>query len=184
MGGALGAEMGCAVASNCVRGSKQRRPARSPSPVAWTRGNRVVTAASWTNGANKGGGVPGTGVTGAAFPERAAPTPGQGNTQTSRPRRHASRVGERLITHAAGDDNNNNINSNDAYGYDGGQTEVMKSVAERVKAARELAKRLASREEELAARNRRVCGSLPARTVQCGRSISSIDRAGPRASSR
>ena len=156
MGGALGAEMGCAVASNCVRGSKQRRPARSPSPVAWTRGNRVVTAASWTNGANKGGGVPGTGVTGAAFPERAAPTPGQGNTQTSRPRRHASRVGERLITHAAGDDNNNNINSNDAYGYDGGQTEVMKSVAERVKAARELAKRLASREEELAARNRSV----------------------------
>ena len=44
--------------------------------------------------------------------------------------------------------------------YYGGQTEVMRSVAERVKAARELAKRLASKEEELAAQ--RAGGAPPA----------------------
>jgi hypothetical protein len=48
-------------------------------------------------------------------------------------------------------------NDDERYGsggeYETGQTEVMRSVAERVKAARELAKRLASREEELAARS-------------------------------
>ena len=71
---------------------------------------------------------------------------------TSHVRRAPPRA-SRVVPRAADGDNSYGSGSD----YETGQTEVMRSVAERVKAARELAKRLASREEELAARN----GTLP-----------------------
>ena len=132
------------------RGARARRPARSASPGAFTRGRvRAKAAASRlpARGSSFGDANASSGARGA--PDGATPAP---TNSTSHVRREPPRA-SRVVPRATEDE--------DAYGaggdYETGQTEVMRSVAERVKAARELAKRLASREEELAARN----GTLP-----------------------
>ena len=105
-----------------ARAPTARRGARSPSPVAWTRRRSGDDDA------------------------RVAASPGAGAGATVRvaPARALSssrRPGSLLVARAAPSDDDDTLF--------GGQTEVMRSVAERVKAARELAKRLASKEEGL-----------------------------------
>jgi len=162
MGGALIGEAGCAVAKNFTRQTTRRRATRSSSPVAWTRGTRVVAAASWKPGSANAGGVAGTvGGVGGHTATTVTPAP-PGGSDGHKPPRHkfGTRRGGRVVPHAVGDDGNANDDGG-GYGYDR-QSEVMKSVAERVKAARELAKRLANREEELASRNGQSRAPAPA----------------------
>ena len=162
MGGALIGEAGCAVAKNFTRQTTRRRATRSSSPVAWTRGTRVVAAASWKPGSANAGGVAGTvGGVGGHTATTVTPAPPGGSDGHKAPRhKFGTRRGGRVVPHAVGDDGNANDDGG-GYGYDR-QSEVMKSVAERVKAARELAKRLANREEELASRNGQSRAPAPA----------------------
>ena len=148
MAGALSSE--ATIPAAHPRGACARRPARSASPGAFTRGRvRTKAAASRfpTSGSSFGDASASSGACGAS--DGASPPPTNATSYARRAPHRASRV----VSRAADDD--------EGYGaggdYETGQTEVMRSVAERVKAARELAKRLASREEELAARN----GTLP-----------------------
>ena len=148
MAGALSGE--AAIAAAAPRGARARRPARSASPGAFTRGRvRAKAAASRlpARGSSFGDANAPDGARGA--PDGATPAP---TNLTSHVRRAPPRA-SRVVPRAADGDNSYGSGSD----YETGQTEVMRSVAERVKAARELAKRLASREEELAARN----GTLP-----------------------
>ena len=148
MAGALSGE--AAIAAAVPRGARARRPARSASPGAFTRGRvRAKAAASRlpARGSSFGDANAPDGARGA--PDGATPAP---TNLTSHVRRAPPRA-SRVVPRAADGDNSYGSGSD----YETGQTEVMRSVAERVKAARELAKRLASREEELAARN----GTLP-----------------------
>ena len=105
-----------------ARAPTARRGGRSPSPVAWTRRRSGDDDARVA----------------------ASPGPGPGATVRVAPARVPSsshRPGSLLVARAApSEDDDTPL---------GAQTEVMRSVAERVKAARELAKRLASKEEGL-----------------------------------
>ena len=142
MAGALSGE--AAIAAARPRGARARGPARSASPGAFARGRVRTTAAASrlpTRGSSFGDAN--------ASPDGATPAPVNSASHARRAPPRASRV----VPRAADDDNRYGVGGE----YETGQTEVMRSVAERVKAARELAKRLASREEELAARN----GTLP-----------------------